>query len=52
MIVNYDSGIVNKFGASLTDDIRIVIYDCNMFIVQATGNCTVKYFTAVINSAQ
>jgi hypothetical protein len=26
-----------QFGASLTDDSRIVIYDRNMFIVQATG---------------
>jgi hypothetical protein len=32
MIVNYDSSIVNKFGASFTDDARIVIYDCHMFI--------------------
>jgi hypothetical protein len=32
--------------ASLT----IVTYDCqNMFIVQATGACTFKPFTAVIN---
>ncbi len=29
--------IVNKFGASLTDDARVVIYDRHMFIVQATG---------------
>jgi hypothetical protein len=28
-----------QFGASLADDSRVVIYDCNMFIVQATG-CT------------
>jgi len=32
MIVNYDSGIVNKLRASFTDDARIVIYDCHMFI--------------------
>jgi len=25
-----------QFGASLADDSRVVIYDCNMFIVQAT----------------
>jgi hypothetical protein len=37
MIVNYDSSIVNKFGASLTDDTRVIIYDCHTFIVQATG---------------
>jgi hypothetical protein len=35
MIVNYDSNIVKKFGASLTDDARVVIYDFHMFIVQA-----------------
>ncbi len=32
MIVNDDSSIVNKFGASLTDDARVVIYDRHMFI--------------------
>ncbi len=37
MIMNDDSSIVNKLGASLTDDARVVIYDCHMFIVQATG---------------
>ena len=35
-IVNYNSNIVNKFGASLTDDARVVIYECHMFIVHAT----------------
>ncbi len=37
MIVNDDSSIVNKLRASLTDDARVVIYDHQMFIVQATG---------------
>ena len=32
MIVNGNSGNVNKLGASLTDDARVVIYDCHMFI--------------------
>ncbi len=36
-IINTDSRIGNKFGASLTDDARVVIYDCHVFIVQATG---------------
>jgi hypothetical protein len=36
-IVNYDSSITNKFGASLTDDAIVIIYDPHMFIVQATG---------------
>jgi hypothetical protein len=33
-IVNYDS-IVDKLGASLTHDARVIIYDHHMFIVQA-----------------
>ncbi len=36
-IVNDDSRVVNKLEASLTDDARLVIYNCHMFIVQATG---------------
>ncbi len=36
MIVNDDSRVINKLEASLTDDARVVIYDCHMFIVQAT----------------
>jgi hypothetical protein len=31
MIVNDDSRVVNKLEASLTDDARVVIYDCNMY---------------------
>jgi hypothetical protein len=37
MIVNDDYRFVNKLEASLTDDVRVVIYDHQMFIVQATG---------------
>jgi hypothetical protein len=36
-IVNDDSRVVNKLEASLTDDARVIIYDCHMFFVQATG---------------
>jgi hypothetical protein len=36
MIVNYDSNIANKFGASLADEARVIIYDHHMFIVQAS----------------
>ncbi len=43
-IVNYYSSAVNKFGASHTDDARVVIYDCHMFIVQATGVHLIKLF--------
>jgi hypothetical protein len=37
MIVNDDSSVVNKFGASLNNDARVAIYNRLMFIVQATG---------------
>jgi hypothetical protein len=36
-IINYASSIVNKLEALLTDNARVVIYDCHVFIVQATG---------------
>jgi hypothetical protein len=36
-IVNDDSRVVNNLEASLTDNARVIIYDCHMFIVQATG---------------
>jgi hypothetical protein len=36
MIVNYASSGINKLRASLNDDVRVVINDCHMFIVQAT----------------
>jgi hypothetical protein len=35
-IVNYASSSINKLRASLNDDARVIIYDCHMFIVQAT----------------
>jgi len=34
-----------QFGASLIDDSRIVIYDGNMFIVQATAFLTKNIFS-------
>jgi hypothetical protein len=37
-VINYYSSIVNMFGASLTDDARVIIYDCYLFIVQATAS--------------
>ncbi len=36
-IVNYDSSVINKFGASLIDDVRVIICDCHMFTVQVSG---------------
>ncbi len=41
-IVNYASSGVNKLKASLNDDAGVVIYDCHMFIVQATEDTKVK----------
>ncbi len=35
--INYASSGVNKLGASLSDDARVVIYDRRMFVVQTTG---------------
>jgi hypothetical protein len=37
MIVNDDSRVVNKLETSLTDNARVIIYDCHMFIVQVPG---------------
>jgi hypothetical protein len=37
MIINDDSRVITKLETSLTDDARVVIYDCHMFIVQVTG---------------
>ena len=34
---NYAYSGVNKLKASLNDDARVIIYDCHIFIVQATG---------------
>jgi hypothetical protein len=47
MIVNYDSRVVSKLEASLTDDARVVIYYCHMFIVQATGVNVINLFSFV-----
>ncbi len=32
-IVNDDSSVINMWHLSLTDYARVVIYDCNMFII-------------------
>ncbi len=37
MIVNYTSSVVNKLEALVTDNARVIIYNCHVFIVQATG---------------
>jgi hypothetical protein len=43
-IINYYSSVVKKFGALLTDDARVVIYDCHILIVQATVVNVIKPF--------
>jgi hypothetical protein len=44
-IVNDDSRVVNKLEASLTDNARVVIYDRQMFIIQATGSTVAEHST-------
>jgi len=36
-IINDDSRVINKLEASLTDDARVVTYDCHTFMVQASS---------------
>jgi hypothetical protein len=43
-IVNDDSMVINKLEASLTDDTRVIIYDCHVFIAQATGYSVIINF--------
>jgi hypothetical protein len=51
MIVNDNSRVVNKLEVSLTtaDDARVIIYNCQMFIVQATGAYLTKLFSFATN---
>ncbi len=37
-IVNDDSSIISKWSSKLIDDARVIIYDRNMFIVQAADD--------------
>jgi hypothetical protein len=48
MFVNYNTSVVKKFVASLTDDARVIIYDRHLVKVQATGGLFYKHFTHVI----
>jgi hypothetical protein len=50
MIINDDSRVVTKLETSLTDDARVVIYDCHMFIVQATGVQNLYTFSGVTST--
>ena len=45
-IVIDDSTVMFQIVASLTDDFRGAIYNCKMFIVQATGPMTCLLYTS------
>ena len=49
MIVNDDTRVINNLETSLTDNTRVIIYDCHMFIVQATGVNIIKLFSFTPN---
>jgi hypothetical protein len=49
MVVNGDTGVVNKFESSLTGKTRVVIYDCHMFI---DGIFTALHFFAAYELPQ
>ncbi len=39
-----------QFGVSLTDDTRVVIYDRNLCIMQATDVIVIKRFSSSLNA--
>jgi hypothetical protein len=47
-IVNDDSRVVSWWLRSLFDDALVVIYDCNVFITQATGANDIKRLSVII----
>ncbi len=49
-IINDDSRVINKLEASLSDDARVIIYDCHMFIVLAISHL-IQNSTSVVISA-
>jgi hypothetical protein len=49
MIVNYASSVINKLEALLTDNAILVIYDCHVFIVQATGGQSYNQYLNVFH---
>jgi hypothetical protein len=54
MIINYTSRVIRmapQFGASLPGNTRSVIYDCNMFIIQATGILGFSYQDSIIKDS-
>jgi hypothetical protein len=48
-IKNDDSSIVNMWLESFTDGTKVVIYDCNMFIIQATGFIVQSTLIMIVN---
>ncbi len=53
-IVNDDSRVINKLEALLTDNARVIIYDCHMFIVQATddtGSANPNWIDCLLDTA-
>ncbi len=48
MIVNDDSSVISEQSFKLIDDARGVIYDCPIFIIQATGAAITKSFLRLI----
>jgi hypothetical protein len=48
-IVTDDARIIDKLDASLTDDSRVIIYDCHMFVVQATDDTKAKHVIPKLN---
>jgi hypothetical protein len=51
-IVNDDSRVINKIETSLNDVARVVIYDCHMFIVYATGRLQQRPDLQTLDSAE
>jgi len=50
MIINDDSRVVSKWRFKLIDDARAIIYDRNMFIMQATGHQSLRQGTTYLTT--
>jgi len=51
-IVNDNSSVISKWHSSLIDAARVIIYNHNMFKMQATGVNVLKLFSAYLNTKQ
>ncbi len=47
MIVNGNSSIIGNLSFKLIDDARVIIYNRNRFIIQATGVNVIKTFLSL-----